>query len=163
MLASTTIVAITSADDPRVAQARMLLLEYTESLGVDLSFQNVDQELNEFPGSYIPPSGALLLATRSGKLAGSVAMRRLDGESCEMKRLYVRPGSRGFGVGRTLAVAVIDAARDRGYRQMRLDTLAGMDDAQGLYRTLGFREIAAYYENPVPGTRYLELDLRSSK
>jgi ribosomal protein S18 acetylase RimI-like enzyme len=76
---------------------------------------------------------------------------------------YVRPDSRGFGVGRALAIAVIDAARDRGYRQMRLDTLAGMDDAQGLYRTLGFREIAAYYENPVPGTRYLELDLRSLK
>ncbi len=141
----------------------MLLLEYTESLGVDLSFQNVDQELSEFPGSYILPSGALLLAARSGKLAGSVAMRKLDGASCEMKRLYVRPGSRGFGVGRALAIAVIDAARDRGYRQMRLDTLPGMDDAQGLYRTLGFREIAAYYENPVPGTRYLELDLRSLK
>ncbi len=138
----------------------MLLLEYTESLGVDLSFQNVDQELSEFPGSYMPPTGALLLASRGGKLTGSVAMRRLDAETCEMKRLYVRPGSRGLGVGRALAIAVIDAARDMGYRQMRLDTLAGMDDAQGLYRTLGFREIAAYYENPVPGTRYLELDLR---
>ena len=138
----------------------MLLLEYTESLDVDLSFQNFDQELREFPGGYLPPSGALLLATRSGKLTGSVAMRQLDAEACEMKRLYVRPGSRGLGVGRALAVAVIDAARDRGYRQMRLDTLAGMDDAQGLYRTLGFREIGAYYENPVPGTRYLELDLR---
>lgn len=163
MLASTTIVAITSADDPRVAQARTLLAEYAESLDIDLSFQNFDQELSEFPGSYMPPSGALLLATRSGKLAGSVAMRELDGEICEMKRLYVRPGSRRFGVGHALAMAVIDAARDRGYRQMRLDTLAGMDDAQGLYRTLGFREIAAYYENPVPGTRYLELDLRSLK
>ena len=141
----------------------MLLLEYTESLGVDLSFQNVDQELSEFPGSYMPPSGALLLATRSGKLAGSVAMRKLDAAACEMKRLYVRPDSRGLGVGRALAVAVIEAARDMGYRKMRLDTLAGMDDAQGLYRTLGFREIAAYYENPVPGTRYLELDLRLSK
>jgi ribosomal protein S18 acetylase RimI-like enzyme len=160
VLPSNTIVAIVSADDPRVVEARMLLLEYTESLDVDLSFQNFDQELREFPGGYLPPSGALLLATRSGKLTGSVAMRQLDAEACEMKRLYVRPGSRGLGVGRALAVAVIDAARDRGYRQMRLDTLAGMDDAQGLYRTLGFREIGAYYENPVPGTRYLELDLR---
>ncbi len=160
---SNTIVAIVSADDPRVAQARRLLLEYTESLDVDLSFQNVDQELSEFPGGYMPPAGALLLASRSGKLAGSVAMRKLDAQACEMKRLYVRPGSRGLGVGRALAVAVIDAARDMGYRRMRLDTLAGMDDAQGLYRTLGFREIAAYYENPVPGTRYLELDLRLLK
>ena len=77
-----------------------------------------------------------------------------------MKRLFVRPGFRGLGIGRELAVAVIDAAWNVGYQQMRLDTLAGMNDAQDLYRTLGFREIAAYYENPVPGTRYLELDLR---
>ncbi len=163
MLASTTIIAVTSADDPRVVEARILLLEYADSLDVDLSFQNFDQELSDFPGSYMPPTGALLLASRGGKLAGSVAMRKLDAEACEMKRLYVRSGSRGLGVGRELAVAVIDAARDLGYRRMRLDTLAGMDDAQGLYRTLGFREIAAYYENPVPGTRYLELDLRLLK
>ncbi len=141
----------------------MLLLEYTDSLGVDLSFQNVDRELSEFPGRYMPPGGALLLASHGGKLAGGVAMRKLEAEACEMKRLYVRPDVRGLGVGRTLAVAVIQAARDCGYRKMRLDTLAGMDDAQGLYKTLGFREIAAYYENPVPGTRYMELDLRSLK
>lgn len=90
-------------------------------------------------------------------------MRKLEAEACEMKRLYVRPDARGLGVGRALAVAVIQAARDCGYRKMRLDTLAGMDDAQGLYKTLGFREIAAYYENPVPRTRYMELDLRSLK
>ena len=160
MSASTTISAVTSADDPRVVEARTLLLEYAESLDVDLSFQNFDQELNDFPGSYLPPTGALLLATRDGQLAGSIAMRRLDAETCEMKRLYVRPDFRGLGVGRGLAIAIIDAARDMSHRKMRLDTLPGMDDAQGLYRTLGFREIAAYYENPVPGTRYLELDLR---
>ena len=160
MPAPTTITTITSADDPRVPEARMLLLEYAESLNVDLSFQNFDQELDEFPGAYLPPGGALLLATRDGQVAGSVALRRLDKETCEMKRLYVRPGFRGSGLGRQLAVAIIDAARDLSYRKMRLDTLPGMADAQGLYRSLGFREVAAYYENPVPGTRYLELDLR---
>jgi ribosomal protein S18 acetylase RimI-like enzyme len=158
--APTTIIAVTSADDACVLEARTLLLEYAESLNVDLSFQNFDQELDEFPGAYLPPTGALLLAVRGGQPAGSVAMRRFDTETCEMKRLYVRPDFRGLGVGRELAAAIIDAARDLSYRKMRLDTLPGMDDAQGLYRALGFREIAAYYENPVPGTRYLELDLR---
>ena len=140
----------------------MLLLEYTESLGVDLSFQNFDDELAAFPISYLPPTGALLLCSRDGQVAGSVAMRGLGDGICEMKRLYVRPGFRGRGVGRELAVAVIGAARGAGYRTMRLDTLPGMDDAQRLYRLLGFAEIDAYYENPVPGTKYLELDLRES-
>jgi ribosomal protein S18 acetylase RimI-like enzyme len=160
--ATTTIIAVTSADDPRVAEARTLLLEYAGSLDVDLSFQDFDQELSDFPASYLPPTGALLLATRDDRLAGSIALRGLETDICEMKRLYVRPEFRGLGVGRDLAAAVIDTARDLSYRTMRLDTLPGMDDAQRLYRTLGFREIAAYYENPVPGTRYLELDLRRS-
>lgn len=140
----------------------MLLLEYRESLGVDLSFQNFDDELAAFPDSYLPPTGALLLCSRDGQVAGSVAMRGLDDGICEMKRLYVRPAYRGRGVGRELTVAVIGAARGAGYRRMRLDTLPGMDDAQRLYRLLGFAEIDAYYENPVPGTKYLELDLRAS-
>jgi len=138
----------------------VLLLEYADSLGVDLSFQNFDQELSDFPDRYLPPAGALMICEHDGQLAGSVALRRLDGETCEMKRLFVRPGFRGHGIGRTLAVAVIDAARNAGYGRIRLDTLPGMDDAQRLYRLLGFDEIDAYYENPVPGTKYLELDLR---
>ena len=163
MSASATLIAVTSADDARVAEARVLLLEYTESLDVDLSFQNFDEELSSFPQSYLPPTGALLVAARNEDLAGSIAMRGLGDRVCEMKRLYVRPEFRGLGVGRALAVAVIDAAKGLGYQHMRLDTLPGMDDAQRLYRSLGFREIAPYYENPVPGTRYLELDLRQSK
>ena len=162
MPASTTLSAVASADDPRVAQARTLLLEYAESLDVDLAFQNFGRELSAFPASYLPPSGALLLASRDEGLAGSVAMRRLDHHICEMKRLYVRPAFRGLGVGRDLARAIIASAKSAGYRHMRLDTLPGMGDAQRLYGILGFREIAAYYENPIPGTRYLELDLRLS-
>jgi putative acetyltransferase len=160
--ASTTLSAVTSAADPRVEQARALLIEYAESLRVDLSFQSFDEELSAFPESYLPPGEALILATRGDAVAGSVAMRRLDAGICEMKRLYVRPEFRGFGVGRELAVAIIDSARHAGYRHMRLDTLPGMHDAQRLYRLLGFREIAAYYENPIAGTRYMELDLRTS-
>jgi ribosomal protein S18 acetylase RimI-like enzyme len=157
---TTTLVAVTTAEDARVEEARALLLEYVESLGVDLSFQNFDLELAEFPAGYLPPGGALLLATRDERVAGGVAMRKLDDETCEMKRLYVRLEFRGSGVGRELAVAIIDVAKSTGYRRMRLDTLPGMHDAQRLYRALGFREITAYYENPVPGTRYMELDLR---
>jgi ribosomal protein S18 acetylase RimI-like enzyme len=159
---TTTLVAVTAGDDARVEQARTLLLEYVESLGVDLSFQNLDQELAEFPCAYLPPAGALLIAICDERLAGSIAMRRLDDRTCEMKRLYVRREFRGLGVGRALAVAIVDAARSRDYRHMRLDTLPGMDDAQRLYRELGFREIPAYYENPVAGTRYMELDLTVS-
>jgi ribosomal protein S18 acetylase RimI-like enzyme len=157
--ASTTFTRVTSSDDPRVEEARTLLLEYADSLDVDLSFQNFDRDLAAFPASYLPPGGALLLALRDGRLAGSVAMRALDDRFCEMKRLFVRPAFRGLGVGRELAVAIIDVARNTGYRHMRLDTLPSMHDAQRLYRALGFREITAYYENPVPGTRYMELDL----
>lgn len=162
MSVSTTLTALTSSDDPHMEEARSLLLEYAQSLDVDLAFQNFDQELAEFPASYLPPGGALLLATREERLAGSVAMRRIDDKNCEMKRLYVRPEFRRTGLGRELAVAIIHAAKGIGYCHMRLDTLPGMDDAQDLYRILGFREIAAYYDNPIPGTRYLELDLRSS-
>ena len=154
--------AVSAADDFRLAEARTLLLEYVQSLDVDLGFQNFDQELSEFPANYLPPAGALLLADHGQRLAGSVAMRRLDQRTCEMKRLYVRPDFRGFGIGRVLADAIIDAAKDAGYRRMRLDTLPGMGDAQRLYGILGFREIPAYYENPIAGTRYLELELRPS-
>jgi ribosomal protein S18 acetylase RimI-like enzyme len=158
----TILTAVVSSDEALVAQARSLLLEYVDSLGVDLSFQNVERELADFPASYLPPAGALLVATRDQRLAGSIAMRRLDDEACEMKRLYLRPEFRGYGIGRELAGAIVDRARNAGYQRMRLDTLPGMQDAQRLYRALGFEEIAAYYENPIPGTRYMELDLRLS-
>jgi putative acetyltransferase len=157
---STLLTTLSPGDEARVADARALLLEYVESLEVDLSFQNFDRELADFPASYLPPAGALVIATRDGWLAGSIALRKLDAACCEMKRLYVRPDYRGLGVGRELSTAIIDAAKGLGYRRMRLDTLPGMQGAQSLYQTLGFREIAPYYENPIPGTRYLELDLR---
>jgi len=160
--APTTLSAVSSVDDTRLAEARSLLLEYAQSLQVDLAFQNFAKELTAFPASYLPPAGALLLASRDEGFAGSAALRPLDHEICEMKRLYVRPAFRGLGVGRDLAVGIVAAAKGAGYRHMRLDTLPGMDHAQHLYGTLGFREIAAYYENPILGTRYLELDLRSS-
>jgi ribosomal protein S18 acetylase RimI-like enzyme len=138
-----------------------LFLEYAASLGFNLCFQDFESELASLPGAYAPPGGCILLAETGGTVCGCVAMRPFSDSVCEMKRLYVRPGSRGLGTGRALAVTVIAKARERGYVQMRLDTLAAMDEATRLYESLGFREIEAYRQNPVVGARFFELDLRA--
>jgi len=146
-----------SAEDAELA--RQLFQEYAAQLGVDLCFQGFERELAELPGQYAPPSGILLLAKKGGEVCACVAIRKLDDNSCEMKRLYLRPNARGHGLGRKLAEAAIDAARNLGYSRVVLDTLSTMHEAQGLYEKLGFREIPAYYDNPLPGARYLVLEL----
>ena len=150
---------IAAADDDDLPAVRELLREYAAGVGVPLDFQDFDREIADLPGAYAPPRGALLVARAGGTLAGCVALRPLDDATCEMKRLFVRPSARGLGLGEQLALAVIGAARARGYRRMRLDTLPTMGAAQGLYERLGFRDIEQYTANPVAGTRFLELDL----
>jgi putative acetyltransferase len=149
-----------AATPAQIAQARELFLEYAQSLGFSLCFQNFDQELAGLPGDYAPPGGRLLLAELSGELAGCVALHKFDNDICEMKRLYLCPKFRGKGLGRILAEAIIAEAHQIGYRRMRLDTVGPvMQDAVAMYRKLGFREIAPYRANPMAGTLYLELTL----
>ncbi len=139
---------------------RTLFLEYAGWLDFDLCFQGFEAELAGLPGKYLPPAGGLWLAKREGQPVGVVALRPLDRPGiCEMKRLWVRPAFRGHDLGRRLIEAAITGARLAGYAKLRLDTLPQMDRAQALYRKLGFREIAPYYDNPISGARYLETDL----
>jgi len=151
---------IPAASPAQIAQARELFLEYAKSLGFSLCFQNFDQELAGLPGDYAPPEGRLLLAEYEGQLAGCVALHKLEPGICEMKRLYLRPQCRGKGLGRELAEHLMAEARQMGYQRMRLDTVQPvMKDAVGMYRGLGFKEIAAYRKNPMAGTLYMEVDL----
>jgi putative acetyltransferase len=152
---------IHQAESPaQIAQARELFLEYAETLGFDLCFQNFDKELAGLPGGYAPPDGRLLLAEFANELAGCGALRCLDPQTCEMKRLYLRPKFRGKGLGQMLAEKLIADARSIGYRRMRLDTVEPvMKTAVSMYRDLGFREIPPYRENPIPGALYMELTL----
>jgi len=139
---------------------RELFLEYAQSLGFSLCFQNFDKELAELPGMYAPPEGRLLLATCDQANAGCAGLHHLEGDVCEMKRLYVRPEFRGSGLGRRLAETAIAEARVIGYRRMRLDTIVGkMDHAIALYHRLGFKAIDPYRPNPIPGALYMELTL----
>jgi len=140
-----------------IAAAAVLFREYADWLGIDLTFQDFDSELATLPGKYAPPVGELMLAlSPAGDALGCVGVRPLDGAAlCEMKRLYVRPAARGLGIGRALIEAIIRSAAALGYAEMKLDTLPGMDSAAALYREFGFTEVAAYYDNPFPGTLYL--------
>lgn len=148
----------TSPED--LAEVRRLFCEYADALGVDLSFQGFAEEIAELPGRYARPRGMLMLAWRGASAVGCVGLRPLGADVCEMKRLYVSPVARGSGLGRILATAIVEAAREIGYDRMRLDTLPQMGAAIGLYRSLGFTEIAPYTGNPVPGALFLELELR---
>ena len=147
------------ANDADIPEVQRLFREYAAWVGVDLSFQDFDRELAELPGDYVSPAGVLFVARVDDKLAGCVAAHQWLAGVCEMKRLFVRDGFRGSGCGRALVESVIGWARKAGYPRMLLDTLPAMDQAQRLYARLGFREVAPYRPNPVPGARFLELVL----
>lgn len=154
---------LTPSSPEQIEEVRAIFREYAASLSVDLCFQSFDEELAGLPGDYAPPRGALLLALVDGAVAGCCGLRPLDStdypNAAEMKRLFVRKAFRGFGLGRQLAEAILDAARQRGYDCVLLDTLDDMEAARALYEELGFDEIPPYYHNPIPGAHYLRAEL----
>lgn len=157
------VILVSPTTEAELDAVRALFREYAQSLKVDLCFQNFEAELHDLPGEYAAPRGALLLATMGGQFAGCCALRPLDtvdyANACEMKRLYVRPEHRGRGLGRVLAEATLDAARQQDYDCILLDTLDDMESARALYQELGFVEVPPYYYNPIPGAHYLKADL----
>ena len=144
--------AATPGDIP---DARQMLAEYVAWIGLDLAFQEIEAELAGLPGDYAPPRGALFVGAEDASLGGMIGIRALDGRTCEMKRLFVRPAARGHGLARRLVDAAIEEARRIGYEEMRLDTLPMMTAAQSLYVAMGFRDIAPYYATPIAGTRFM--------
>lgn len=138
---------------------REMFREYQQWLGVDLCFQGFDAELAGLPGKYAPPGGEIYIARSQKQVAGVVAVRSLPEISpdvSEMKRLYVREAWRGLRLGRQLADLVVGFARKAGYRKMVLDTLPQLVAAKAMYADMGFKEVAPYYENPLPGVVYME-------
>lgn len=157
-------IRLATPDTPELlAATREIFREYAQSLDIDLCFQNFEHELASLPGEYDRPAGALLLVFVDGQIAGCGALRPFsdadNANSCEMKRLFVRPAFRRFGLGRVIAQALLDEAQSAGYSEVLLDTLDDMEAARGLYATLGFEEIPPYYYNPIPGAHYLKATL----
>jgi len=141
-----------------VAGAKDLLREYIRWIQFDLCFQDIENELKNFPAMYRAPEGAFIIALEgaANTVAGGVGLKKLDDATCEMKRLYVRERYQGRGIGKRLVTLIIGEAARRGYKRMRLDTLAMMEHARALYARFGFYPIAPYVYNPLPGALYLE-------
>lgn len=148
-----------------IAAAQALFADYQASLAIDLCFQGFEEEMRGLPGEYAEPMGALILACIDGQPAGCCGLRPLPNSdhlnACEMKRLFVRPAFRGFGLGRLLVERTLIQAQMAGYATMLLDTLSDMETARALYQEAGFVEVPPYYHNPIPGAHYLMVDLTS--
>ncbi len=142
---------------------REILLEYATTLTLDALQTELVQEAAHLPGDYAAPRGTLLLAWVDDLLAGCCGMRPLDDSdhmgAVEMRRLFVRPAFRGLGLGKHLAEAALDFARQQGYSCILLDTLDRQEVARQLYEDLDFYEIDPFYNSPLAGAHYLKRDL----
>lgn len=148
---------VPAAESARIKDARTIFREYEKWLGLDLCFQNFEEEMLTLPGKYAPPEGRLILAYKDGELSGGIALRKIEDGICEMKRLYLRENARGSGIGSALIEKLISEAGTIGYKKMRLDTFPPkMEKAVKLYESHGFYEIPPYYENPYEGVLYME-------
>ena len=147
--------------EPDVAAVRLLFREYAAGLGIDLGFEGFEAEVRSLPGLYAAPGGILLLAQQGREPVGCAGVRPFGPGECELKRLYLRPGVRGHGLGRALVRRALDFGETAGYQAMRLDTLPSMTEALRLYPSMGFVEVPEYWPNPVPGTRYFQRELEA--
>lgn len=148
--------SIEKLDSNEIETAKEIIRDYLLWIGVDLSFQNIEEELKTFPEKYWEPSGAFFLAKAEQRIAGCVGLKKIDDTMCEMKRLFVREEYRNLGIGKALVERILEEATVLGYCAMRLDTLSWMKSAVGLYRSFGFVEIGQYVENPLPGAIFME-------
>ncbi|NJJ69658.1 GNAT family N-acetyltransferase [Clostridioides difficile] len=159
MAQNITLQFVEEKDLENLENVKLLFTEYSNSLNIDLCFQDFNNELKTLPGKYKKPSGSLILAFVDENLAGCVALKKLEGKICELKRLYVRNQFRGLKIGKILLEEIIEEAKKFGYTHMRLDTLPSMKSAQGLYEKFGFYDIEPYTYNPIERARYMELKL----
>ncbi|UUC43388.1 GNAT family N-acetyltransferase [Clostridioides difficile] len=159
MAQNITLQFVEEKDLENLENVKVLFTEYSNSLNIDLCFQDFNNELKTLPGKYKKPSGSLILAFVDENLAGCVALKKLEGKICELKRLYVRNQFRGLKIGKILLEEIIEEAKKIGYTHMRLDTLPSMKSAQGLYKKFGFYDIEPYTYNPIEGAIYMELKL----
>ena len=142
-----------------LAQIKELIVEYTNSLGRDLSFQDLSGELADISAKYTPPAGELIAAVENGRVLGMVAYHRHSDSRCEMKRLYVRPETRGRHLGELLVNKIVSRAADAGYEEMVLDTIKPLKAAVSLYHKMGFEECEPYYHNPMNDVIYMSKKL----
>jgi putative acetyltransferase len=140
--------------------AKSLFVAYQQYLGEDLCFQGFNEELTQIHTMYAPPNGNLLLAKKGEDYIGCVACRLKAAGICEMKRLYVKDDFKQAGIGRLLVKEIIAIAKQEGYKKMILDTLERLNPALKLYYSMGFKEIAPYYSNPLQGVVFMELSLQ---
>lgn len=159
-----TIKPIESLTKTEMEQLRSVMLEYGDHMYIDLALvagkQRFAYEMLDFPGGrYVKPDGAFFLALYEGRPAGCIGIKRYDNDTCEMKRMYVKPEFRQLGIGVELCRVAIDTAKDYGYASMLLDTNKEMPAAISIYDKLGFTEIPAYCENENPNPVYYRYEL----